>query len=144
MEAKFTRKCDVYAAGVVFLEIVTLRPAVDLVSTFIPLIFGKGLPGCIEVCVKSSLSQDPKDRRHFSDLFKELSDGRQSIIHFAKDNSKFESFLLKVVKSKLQDYESSLNSGRVLDSKGSILSSRIVSDGLPSVARTRKDDSEVV
>jgi hypothetical protein len=144
MEAKFTRKCDVYAAGVVFLEIVTMRPPSDLVNTFTPKIFGKGLPGCIENCVKSSLSQDPKDRRHFFDLFKGLSNGSHSVMLFAKDTSRFESFLGKVAKSKRQDYESSLNSGRVLDSKGSVLPSRVVSNGLSSVLGTRNDNSEKV
>lgn len=42
--AKFTRKCDVYAAGIIFLEIATLQPPQGLVNTFIPDILGKGFP----------------------------------------------------------------------------------------------------
>lgn len=138
MEAKFTKKCDVYAAGVVFLEIVTLMPPLGLKTEFLPLIIGKGLPSSIETCLTSFLSDNPKDRPHFAQSLKVLQVGKSEIDEFAKKAAKFEKFVVDVASSFREEYGYSLNSGRVLDSCGNVLPSRIMSDGESLVVSSRK------
>lgn len=78
----------------------------------------------------TSLSQDPKDRKHFSDLSSILKQEYAAILYFSRSEAKFEAYLRKVAKSLCnEDNESSLNSGRVLDSNGSVLHSRLVTQG---------------
>lgn len=74
----------------------------------------------------ASLSQDAKNRKHFSELSVILKEGRESIEVFDSELAKFDRFIKSKVKVLDSDYETSYYSGRVLDSQGRILSSRIV------------------
>lgn len=130
IEAKFTKKCDVYAAGVVFLEITAQRQPQNIAQDLTPSIFGKGLPDCLETCIKTSLSQDPNNRKHFSELLSILKGGIQSIEVFATNTVKFDKFLKSKAKTIRSTYEVSESSGRVLDSKGNILWSRILGSSI--------------
>lgn len=80
MNAKFTKKCDVYAAGIVFMELITLKKPSALYQNEVwKLMIRKGLPKALETLLEKSLAQDPKDRMYFKELFKLLQDNEQAI-----------------------------------------------------------------
>jgi len=80
MNAKFTKKCDVYAAGIVYMELITLKKPSALYQNQVwKLMIGKGLPKSLETLLEKSLAQDPKERLHFKELFKLLLDDGATI-----------------------------------------------------------------
>jgi hypothetical protein len=88
-----------------------------------PLILDKGLPNCIESCLKYSLCTDPKDRRLFEDLYVILFEGKKDV---ARYSSGAYDLFIKAEESIDEDVDSSINSGRVLDSKGNIIAQRVM------------------
>lgn len=90
MNAKFTKKCDVYAAGIVFMELITLRKPSALYQNQVwKLMIGKGLPNALETLLEKTLAQDPKERQLFKELLKLLQDN-ESIISNIHDSSTLE------------------------------------------------------
>lgn len=104
MDAKFTKKCDVYAAGVVFLEGVTLRPPRYLMNTCMPSILGKGLPNCIS----TSLAADPMDGKLCSELLSILAAGKESVESLSRNPAQFEVFK-EYFRTYIRTYDSNVN-----------------------------------
>jgi hypothetical protein len=70
--AKFSRRADVFAAGVVFLEILTLQTPNTLWDDLYPGILDVNLPAVLLKCFSSSLDPDPGKRIQFTDLLELL------------------------------------------------------------------------
>jgi serine/threonine protein kinase len=66
--AKFSRRADVFAAGVVFLELLTLQKPNTLWEDIYPGILKVKLPAALLKCFSSSLDPDPEKRMQFKDL----------------------------------------------------------------------------
>jgi serine/threonine protein kinase len=66
--AKFSRRADVFAAGVVFLELLTLQKPNTLWDDLYPGILKVKLPAVQLKCFSSSLDPDPGKRIQFKDL----------------------------------------------------------------------------
>jgi hypothetical protein len=66
--AKFSRRADVFAAGVVFLELLTLQKPNTLWDDLYPGILKVKLPAALLKCFSSSLDPDPEKRMHFMEL----------------------------------------------------------------------------
>jgi serine/threonine protein kinase len=66
--AKFSRRADVFAAGVVFLELLTLQRPNSLWDDLYPGILKVKLPASLLKCLSSSLDPDPGKRIQFKDL----------------------------------------------------------------------------
>jgi serine/threonine protein kinase len=66
--AKFSRRADVFAAGVVFLELLTLQRPNCLCDDLYPGILDVNLPEVLLKCFSSSLDPDPQKRLQFKDL----------------------------------------------------------------------------
>jgi serine/threonine protein kinase len=66
--AKFSRRADVFAAGVVFLELLTLQKPNYLWDDLYPGILNVKLPAALLKCLSSSLDPDPGKRMQFKDL----------------------------------------------------------------------------
>jgi hypothetical protein len=62
-----------YAAGIIFLEILTDRAPSGLYSLF-PEILKQNLPRSALVCLRSCLEEDPQKRTSFQEMFTELTD----------------------------------------------------------------------
>jgi serine/threonine protein kinase len=67
-KAKFSRKSDVFAAGVIFLELLTLQKPNTLYEDLWPKILEVKLPKALLQCFASTLDSDPENRLHFTDL----------------------------------------------------------------------------
>jgi serine/threonine protein kinase len=67
-KAKFSRRADVFAAGVVFLELLTLQKPNFLWDDLYPGILDVKLPVVLLKCFSSSLDPDPEKRMQFKDL----------------------------------------------------------------------------
>jgi serine/threonine protein kinase len=66
--AKFSRRADVFAAGVVFLELLTLQKPNTLWDDLYPGILKVKLPVVLLKCFSSSLDPDPTKRIQFKEL----------------------------------------------------------------------------
>jgi serine/threonine protein kinase len=66
--AKFSRRADVFAAGVIFLELLTLQKPNTLWDDLYPGILNVKLPAALLKCLSSSLDPDPGKRIQFKDL----------------------------------------------------------------------------
>jgi serine/threonine protein kinase len=66
--AKFSRRADVFAAGVVFLEILTLQKPNSLWDDLYPGVLDVKLPAVLLKCFSSSLDPDPTKRIQFKEL----------------------------------------------------------------------------
>jgi serine/threonine protein kinase len=66
--AKFSRRADVFAAGVIFLELLTLQKPNSLWDDLYPGILEVKLPAVLLKCLSSSLDPDPRKRIQFKDL----------------------------------------------------------------------------
>jgi hypothetical protein len=67
-KAKFSRRADVFAAGVIFLELLTLQKPNTLYDDLYPGILKVKLPAALLTCFARSLDSDPEKRMQFSDL----------------------------------------------------------------------------
>jgi serine/threonine protein kinase len=66
--AKFSRKADVFAAGVIFLELLTLQGPSFLYDDLFPGVLECKLPAALLKCLSSSLATDPENRTQFAVL----------------------------------------------------------------------------
>jgi serine/threonine protein kinase len=66
--AKFSRSADVFAAGVVFLELLTLQRPNSLWNDLYPGILEVKLPVALLKCISSSLDPDSEKRMNFTEL----------------------------------------------------------------------------
>jgi serine/threonine protein kinase len=66
--AKFSRRADVFAAGVIFLELLTLKKPNSLWDDLYPGILEVKLPAALLKCFSNSLDPDPEKRIQFEDL----------------------------------------------------------------------------
>jgi serine/threonine protein kinase len=79
-KVKFTRKADVFAAGIVFLELVTLKSPKRLYTDTWPLIEASTeCPDSLRLFLSSTLSADPAQRAQFTDLVCILKKGKDEI-----------------------------------------------------------------
>jgi serine/threonine protein kinase len=67
-KAKFSRKSDVFAAGIVFLELITLQKPNTLYDDLWPGILNVKLPFALLKLLQITLDVDPDNRNHFADL----------------------------------------------------------------------------
>jgi hypothetical protein len=61
-----------FAAGIIFLEVITLHGARGLYDALYPYILKKNLPNSLIKCLASCLDEDPLLRTSFSDIFETL------------------------------------------------------------------------
>jgi serine/threonine protein kinase len=66
--AKFSRKADVFAVGVMFLELLTLHKPNTLYRDLYPDILKVKLPVAMLQCLSGTLDFDPEKRLHFTQL----------------------------------------------------------------------------
>jgi serine/threonine protein kinase len=67
-KAKFSRRADVFSAGVVFLELLTLQKPNYLWDDLYPGILDVKLPAVLLKCFSKSLDPDPAKRMQFTEL----------------------------------------------------------------------------
>jgi serine/threonine protein kinase len=79
-KAKFSRKADVFASGILFLEMLTLDKPNELYDEWWPKILDMKLPKVLLECIEGSLNEDPTNRIHFDALVILISSGRGSIV----------------------------------------------------------------
>jgi hypothetical protein len=79
-KAKFSRKADVFASGVLFLEMLTLDKPNELYDEWWPRILDVKLPKVLLKCIEGSLDENPANRIHFDALVILISSGRGSIV----------------------------------------------------------------
>jgi serine/threonine protein kinase len=79
-KAKFSRKADVYAAGIVFLELVTLKGPKNLYKSWPLIERSQDCPNPLRNCLASSLDEDPAKREPFPNLLLILKEGREEIV----------------------------------------------------------------
>jgi serine/threonine protein kinase len=66
--AKFSRRADVFAAGIIFLELLTLQKPNTLWDDLFPGILKVKLPAVLLTCFSNSLDPDPEKRMQFKGL----------------------------------------------------------------------------
>jgi serine/threonine protein kinase len=71
-KAKFSRRADVFAAGVVFLELLTLQKPNNLYYDLYPGILKIKLPAVLLKCFSVTLNPDPAKRVQFTELLEML------------------------------------------------------------------------
>lgn len=76
---RFTKKCDVFSAGVIFLELISLSRPTSLYEKLWPSIIGQGLVMAMEDCLKLCLDADPTNRGSFQQLYEILIANKESI-----------------------------------------------------------------
>jgi serine/threonine protein kinase len=77
---KFTKKCDVFAAGVVFLELLTLEKPTELFEECWPkIVEEKHLPLKMKDALVQSLDEDASKRTSFTEISKALQEGEAEI-----------------------------------------------------------------
>jgi hypothetical protein len=87
LDAMFTKKADVYAAGIIILELISLCPPGKLYHFLWPSILEIALPLALKIVLKASLADDPEERTgSFVELQSILkSDGGKGIGCISKD-----------------------------------------------------------
>jgi serine/threonine protein kinase len=71
--AKFSSKADVFAAGVVFLELMSMHLPNSLYYELWPMVLELPLPHALFLSLTGTLDDDPAKRSTFVELFKMLS-----------------------------------------------------------------------
>jgi serine/threonine protein kinase len=77
---KFTKRADLFAAGIVFLEVITLRRPKDLYEEYFPsMLEYSNVDGSIRSCLSQMLDADPAKRGSFTAVLGLLREGKESI-----------------------------------------------------------------
>lgn len=93
---KFYKKSDVFSAGIVYLEIISLRSPENLFKELWPRILGKGLASPLEQVLSGSLAMNTRERKSFDELFATLEEGKFILAEFCtnpENQQLFEEFL---------------------------------------------------
>lgn len=104
-KTEYTKKCDMFSAGVVFLEITLMRLPDDLYLEVWPQILKHDLPSkfpdkflfldSLQRALKSCLDDKPANRTGFAELFELLSENPGEICRLDESKSAFESFCVE-------------------------------------------------
>jgi hypothetical protein len=114
--AMFTKKADVYAAGIVFLELISLKPpSLILYDEMWPKIVSVGLPDALNKILSGILGEDPDNRLLFPAILDLLqSSGGLQIRGLTYEGLSDEYVeLIAYLRDDDADFGSSSNSGRV-------------------------------
>jgi serine/threonine protein kinase len=115
--AKFTKKADVYSAGIVFLELLALKPpSLDMYDHMWPKIISVGLPHALNKVLSGCLDEDPSHRLLFPALVDllQLSGGLQiRDLTYEMLSDEFVE-LIVYLRDDDADFSMSSSSGRVL------------------------------
>jgi serine/threonine protein kinase len=77
---KFTKRADLFAAGIVFLEVITLKGPKDLYEEYFPMILlDEAVNGVLRACLAVMLEADPAKRSCFTAVRALLQDGKEEI-----------------------------------------------------------------
>jgi hypothetical protein len=77
---KFTKRADLFAAGIVFLEVITLKRPKDLYEDYFPAMLEySNVNGAIKSCLSQMLDADPAKRSNFTTIRGLLQEGKASI-----------------------------------------------------------------
>jgi serine/threonine protein kinase len=77
---KFTKRADLFAAGIVFLEVITLKGPKDLYEECYPMILlDEAVDGSLQRCLAQMLEADPAKRSCFTAVRALLQDGKEEI-----------------------------------------------------------------
>jgi hypothetical protein len=77
---KFTKRADLFAAGIVFLEVITLKRPKDLYEDYFPAMLEySNIDGAIRSCLSQMLDADPAKRSSFTAIRALLQEGKESI-----------------------------------------------------------------
>jgi serine/threonine protein kinase len=71
--AKFTSKADVFAAGIIILELMSMHPPNNLHYELWPIVLELAMPHALFLSLTGTLNVDPAKRSSFSELFIMLS-----------------------------------------------------------------------
>jgi serine/threonine protein kinase len=79
--SKFTEEMDIYAAGIIMLEIITLRaPNTNLINLLPLIVKNPECPRSLRVFLAATLDEDPAKRSSFLKLLVILKEGRRNIV----------------------------------------------------------------
>jgi serine/threonine protein kinase len=79
--AKFTKKADVFAAGIIFLELIALASPSTLYEVLWPRILEIPLPPALKDILRKSLAEDPQKRTgSFNELLLILRSNEEEVI----------------------------------------------------------------
>jgi serine/threonine protein kinase len=77
---KFTKRADLFAAGIVFLEVITLKGPKDLYEDYFPAILEySNVDSSIRSCLSQMLDVDPAKRSSFTAIRALLQEGKENI-----------------------------------------------------------------
>jgi serine/threonine protein kinase len=77
---RFTKRADLFAAGIVFLELITLKRPKDLYEDYFPAMLEySNVDGAIRSCLSQMLDADPAKRSNFTTIRGLLQEGKASI-----------------------------------------------------------------
>jgi serine/threonine protein kinase len=106
--AKFSSKADVFASGIVFLELCSLHPPNFLYRDLWPMVLDLQMPKVLTLSLTSTLQEDPEKRKTFNELFVMLNgvEGREIA---EQDNEEFAEDFFDV-SGRIQDFIASSSS----------------------------------
>lgn len=77
---KFTKRADLFAAGIVFLEVITLKGPKDLYEKYYPMILKDvNVDSSIRSCLAQMLDADPANRSSFTAVRGVLHEGKEDV-----------------------------------------------------------------
>jgi serine/threonine protein kinase len=106
--AKFSSKSDVYAAGIIFLELMSLHPPNSLHQLW-PEVLDIEMPRALSLCLSGTLQENPDKRNTFYELFQLLGSEEGKKIAEQENEENEEEFF--DVSGAIQDIIKTTNSG---------------------------------
>jgi hypothetical protein len=108
--AKFNSKADVFAAGIVFLELISMLPPNSLYYDLWPKVMELEMPAALSLCLSGTLQEDPDRRNTFDELFQLFSSEEGKRIA----DQDYEEYAAEFydVSGKIQDFVSGVSSSR--------------------------------
>jgi hypothetical protein len=129
--AKFSRRADVFAAGVVFLELLTLQKSNSLWDDLYPGILKVKLPAALLKCFAGTLDPDPAKRMQFTGLLILLRSQEGTLIGELEMGSPASRFKFDEVAADIRlmmpssQYKYESNSGKQFDIGSHFISSSV-------------------